>query len=532
MKIWVRSILATLLLACSMATAHAQTSGAQTSVASGDEMIDIYITFLPPRGSTEYRSLRQRADNVMATPTKVYVGELWKIHRRNAKPLSDLAKTLGATVLIFGKQGASPEQKAASEKELTESQKQIMAGIGDLASAVEFSIKQVTDFEILDVGQAPVHHSAADQSPMSDGSGHIIRKLRMVFDGKKEIVASVVRCEKHDGLQVWRGRNDATGDATNIYIGPAGMVTGEIRKGHDKYWMRPLGDGLMAVVKIDETKLPSDHSISDSALIRRIDALKSGKKAQMQNRAIQFRDILGDLDGANRKLPAPMEGPAGPVEIDVMVIYTPKVQKLYKDVETELVKPAIEQTNETFRNSGVDDVKVRLVHSSVVDYDETGAEHFDHVWRMVDRGDGYLEDVPALRNKVKADAVILIVDSPSGCGLTTRVAPEAEDAYAVVHHECAALTYSLTHEFGHILGARHDRIVDKGALPTSYAHGYVAPDRSWRSMMAYKEGCEGCPRLPIWSTPIRTIKGKPAGDALEDNARVIREQARRVSSFR
>ena len=47
---------------------------------------------------------------------------------------------------------------------------------------------------------------------------------------------------------------------------------------------------------------------------------------------------------------------------------------------------------------------------------------------------------------------------PSGCGLSTRVGADAEEAYFVVHHSCAAITISIAHEIGHILGARHDRV--------------------------------------------------------------------------
>jgi hypothetical protein len=48
-----------------------------------------------------------------------------------------------------------------------------------------------------------------------------------------------------------------------------------------------------------------------------------------------------------------------------------------------------------------------------------------------------------LRDKYRADVVVLIVDDAAGCGLATRVFADAEDAFAVVHHECSASFYSL-----------------------------------------------------------------------------------------
>jgi hypothetical protein len=100
-----------------------------------------------------------------------------------------------------------------------------------------------------------------------------------------------------------------------------------------------------------------------------------------------------------------------------------------------------------------------------------------------------------------------------------------------VHHSCAAITYSIAHEVGHILGARHDRVVDANDTPFPFAHGYINGTK-WRDMMSYRDGCGGCPRIPYWSNPRVMHKGEPTGTPATDNARVILEQAERVSKFR
>jgi hypothetical protein len=50
--------------------------------------------------------------------------------------------------------------------------------------------------------------------------------------------------------------------------------------------------------------------------------------------------------------------------------------------------------------------------------------------------------------------------------------------------------------------------------------------------MSYAESCDGCLRIPYWSNPRMLHKGEPTGKLTEDNARVILEQAERVSKFR
>ena len=75
---------------------------------------------------------------------------------------------------------------------------------------------------------------------------------------------------------------------------------------------------------------------------------------------------------------------------------------------------------------------------------------------MVD-GKAPFGNVKKLRNEKRADIVGLVLHSPNGCGLSTRVGADAEEAFFVVHHACAGITYSIAHEVGHILGTRHDR---------------------------------------------------------------------------
>jgi hypothetical protein len=218
------------------------------------------------------------------------------------------------------------------------------------------------------------------------------------------------------------------------------------------------------------------------------------------------------------------------VTIRVIVAYTAAAAKHYVDIESDLVALAIEEANQSFRNSGIGNVQLELAYTYQTPYVESGT-HFEHVFRFADKDDGYMDEVHALRDQYKADVGVLIVDDANGCGLAAEVFARPERAFAVVHHECAANMYSLGHEIGHLIGARHDEALDDSVMPFSFGHGYVH-GKEWRTMMSYKDSCDGCMRLPIWSNPDVHVHGEPAGDEKSDNARVISENAARVAAFR
>jgi hypothetical protein len=205
------------------------------------------------------------------------------------------------------------------------------------------------------------------------------------------------------------------------------------------------------------------------------------------------------------------------VTIDVLVAYTKGAASHYADIRHGLIDRAIEETNKSFRLSNLGHIRLRIVHVYQADYVEEG-HHFDHLWRFADKGDGYMEEVHGLRDLYRADLALLIVDDAKGCGLATRVRADESEAFAVVHYECAAANYTIAHEIGHLIGARHE---------LSYVNG-----TKWRDIMASKDSCGGCPRLPVWSSPTVLVKGEPAGTAELDNARVIAQEAGRVAAFR
>ncbi len=230
---------------------------------------------------------------------------------------------------------------------------------------------------------------------------------------------------------------------------------------------------MHGVVEMSPRKLPPEHAPMDKSLLdkmhmrkdplvtkgdasmlrkppcrrgrasARADPQPAGRGARSRRR----RPVLKSPSSSRRRRAA--SSPREPVTIDLLVAYTPQAASHYTDIKRDLIEVAIEEANQSFRNSGINNVRLRLVHAYQTNYVESGS-HFEHVFRFADKGDGYMEEVHALRDQHKADIAALIVHDPNGCGLSAAVAPPADRAFTVVHHECAALSYSLAHEIGHL----------------------------------------------------------------------------------
>jgi len=384
----------------------------------------------------------------------------------------------------------------------------------ELARAKES--REMVSAGVMRAPEAAVAEYALTENPEQGNSSLIIplgdRQVHLVR-------TSATRTEK--GV-IWKGTVADTGETAMLQWWKDGRLCGLFGYRGHIYTVMNMGGDLHALLEFDPEKMPADHPKTVSA-----DIPDSGAP-QPPRAQLGVAPALPKVEPLSPDQLKALE--AKNIVIDVMMLYTKRAASHFMLKPEDVLEIAFEQINDTFRNSGIPSVSVRLVYSQPVDYDERGSEEFVDLYRMVD-GDGPFNDVRRLRNEKHADIVGLLVDDPSGCGLSTRVAPDAEEAYFVVHYSCAAITVSIAHEIGHILGVRHDRMTDPSNTPFPYGHGYVNGTK-WRDIMSYAHSCDGCLRIPYWSNPRVIYNGEPTGTLTEDNARVILEQAERVSKFR
>ena len=288
-----------------------------------------------------------------------------------------------------------------------------------------------------------------------------------------------------------------------VLVVEQGEAMGTVRTTSGLYRIEPLGRGLYAVVRVDESAFPPDDD-----------------ESQM---------IIDEP----RRLPGAAASPAGPSHLGapattlnykVLVAYTPAAAAAAGNIGL-LINTAISETNSAYSNSGITP-RVQLAHSVQVSYTESGSHDTD-LTRFRGTADGYMDNVHALRNQYRADVMVLLINNTSLCGLASAIPATATTAFATVHYDCATGNYSFGHEIGHLQGARHDN--DSGG--PSYAHGYYYSPGAWRTIMAVLR--TGVTRIQRFSTPNRTWNGVPTGtSASNDNVRRINETASTVANFR
>ena len=284
-------------------------------------------------------------------------------------------------------------------------------------------------------------------------------------------------------------------------------VTATISTEKGVYQVRPLGDGMHAIVKIDYAKMPDEHPPS----FKEIEKKTPPPPAP--------RDVLSDT-GAKADAVATFR---------VLVAYTPAVNAAVADIQG-LIDIAIQETNQGFANSLVN-AKAVLAHTHQVNYVESGSFDTD-LANFRNNGDGSMDEIHDLRKKYCADVLVLLINDTAYCGLASAIMADAGTAFVVVYHNCATGYYSFAHEIGHLAGCRHNPQADPTTTPFSYGHGYQhGPE--FRTIMAYADGCTPpCPRINYWSNPSVSYNGIPTGTAVtNDNHRVWNTTASTVAGF-
>ena len=521
-----------LLFALTVATVKTIAAPADAAAAIQKTII---LSNILGKSDSKYRALLQAADDPIVESLPLTHSEAWTVNTDQLHAIETLAKEEGISAIIPSINGDAATLPTSHD--MTEEQGRMMSMAMESKAATKFCVISLPDPRVMEYVLTRRKRQSRDRAA-----------LIVTLRADLQVTAARSSVRSIENGYAWHGNIEASGEPVTLIWRADGELAGQIYYEGHRFVVRHLGGEKFAVVEMIPSLMPPEHppmaemplgKMPDRdarALKGELNSLSPGKHRTDPEPHRNLEDAAPSGDQRVNlafnipNLPPPRR-PEDQIAIDVLVPYTAKAAAHYVDIKHELIELAIEEANQSFLNSGVTNVRLRLVYSYQTNYIEDGATHFDHVFRLADKGDSYMDEVHAIRDAYRADVVILIVDDPNGCGLSAGVAPKADRAFAVVHHECAATSYSLAHEIGHLLGARHDIGLDNASSPYAFGHGFIYR-KKWRTVMSYAESCDGCPRLPIWSNPEVSVGGVAAGDLISDNARVISEGALRVSRFR
>ena len=231
------------------------------------------------------------------------------------------------------------------------------------------------------------------------------------------------------------------------------------------------------------------------------------------------RPLKDPTPASQRKTLPPADGAV----MDVLIVVAPG---LVPDAQV-FAQALVDQTNADYAASGIAS-RQRLVGAYVPPVYQPTDNTLTDLYALQSPTDGQLDEVHSLRNSLAADLVHLVGRYSSACG-QGWITASATYAFSVSDVGCALANRTFAHETGHNIGLNHDpaNAADGGA--TAYAYGFIAPDCSFRTIMAYPV-CG--PRVGLFSDPARTFNGQPTGTATQNNAQVIRDRAATVAAFR
>jgi hypothetical protein len=327
---------------------------------------------------------------------------------------------------------------------------------------------------------------------LSDNPGQFLNRgkgISIPVSHSKKFIVNVTAIKKHAAGDIsWKGSLKKRKGRAGFVLGPDG-ITGTLHEDSLLYKFEPIGNRLQAIIKENQSKIQPEHpsKFPSGALI------DTATASMVSKNSFKIK---------NNSEPNPRY-------IDVLVVYTPSAANMVYDINN-LIQLAIDETNSSYENSNIDG-QLRLVKTAEVNYDEAGHTYEDYVDAMEYPFDGIGRKIDSLRNEYLADVAVMIVNDNTYCGLADAIKATRNTAFAAVDWRCTTGYYSFGHEIGHLQGARHNIESDPTLTPFKYGHGYIAPNKNWRTIMGEPGICNYCMRIQYWSSPYVNYSGIPTG---------------------
>ncbi|MCC5789965.1 MAG: hypothetical protein JJT75_10035 [Opitutales bacterium] len=349
-----------------------------------------------------------------------------------------------------------------------------------------------------------------------------------------QLIGQVERLERHHANRVVY-----SGPLTNV---PGGDFILAYNEGHvaaafttpgmGYFQLRPQGDGTVAALELDLSRLPpctAEQLMPPTKGTRAASVADIRAKAALHQFYAASSGVEGGTFNGQGQQGGGGEGLTFTV-IDMLIVFTENATSAAGGLSAmeAIVDVTFARANSAFINSEIG-LRLQMVRSEEVAYTEVDTATSLH---DLTNGYGAFSNVPIWRNESGADLVALIFDG--GGGRAWIYNGNANFGYSV--NGLSAIEGTFIHEIGHNLGCLHDRENNSISPVYPYSYGWrFTPEGSseLRTIMAYAPGN----RIPYFSNPEVTYMGTPSGvpigeDLESHNAEVIRDTKASVAAFR
>jgi Metallo-peptidase family M12B Reprolysin-like len=340
-----------------------------------------------------------------------------------------------------------------------------------------------------------------------------------------------------------------------------GNLYGRLEHGKDIYQIIPLGGGYHATVEVDPDKLPDQPDLAniedeggdmlDLATIQD----EGGDMLDLPTIGDEGGDMLDRKGLAGRTPPTfttcSVDIPrcntgakAARATIRIGVAFTREAMQDVHSGAQHFADYLVNITNAAFARSGVNS-RVELAGTHVFDKLENAYPDSKALLAalVTSPPPASVAPVQQWRDNKGADVVVLITHDATypGVGAVAGLSPppgtlgNPAQAWSIVPARFADAQLSFQHELGHVLGAGHNW---QANTPASFTYGHGFRNQcQWRTVMSYEDraACNnhGTPRYALYSACNVVVNGNTlAGGLLENNTRVLNEQAEAISKYR
>lgn len=271
-------------------------------------------------------------------------------------------------------------------------------------------------------------------SPYGKGSQNPVLPLNF-FPGEKPIVSKTTAFEYRDGYYHWEGAIDAKFYSQAFFVVNKNGGFGNVQIDDRIISFHPMAHNkevIVVIEEMDQNKFPSCGAKSETDS----DPISVPKQSQ------------------------------GNHDIDILFVYPQYFSNLCGNTFWNNIFPGgilpllteymTDELDIKFRQDGVIHQINFRGHSFCSDYNPRGGDFNIDLDRL-----GTNAAISRERDRVDADAVCMVVLDGELCGRAKSPwalnAQTAENPHMIVQNSCAVANHSLAHEFGHLLGLKHER---------------------------------------------------------------------------